>query len=235
MSIKDYDRSYFETIYFPLKKEKKLVLENFCDLLFQKKSGIKRILDLGCGEGEFLSICQDKGLDCFGVDISDYALKKAKSKIKGEFFRANLEKDNLPFPSGYFDAVTIFDTVEHLKNPQPVFKEVKRVLKRNGLFFLTTPNGGYIPAGFLGHFVMEDPTHVNLQGAEYWKSELAKAGFQKMDIKGCIIFGFPPSIGLRHFLRKLKFWVLTKPVFFPFLGLCSELFIFARKNEASLL
>lgn len=226
---KSFDREYFEGIYTFLKKEKSVVLKSFFDLLQEEQREIRKILDVGCGEGEFLEICQEARLDCFGVDISSYALTKAKKNVKGEFLQLDVEEEKLPYHDNFFDVATSFDLVEHLANPELIFGELRRVLKEDGVLFLTTPNGDYWPAGFLGHFVNNDPTHINIQGVDYWRSHLRKAGFAKLKIKGSLLFGFPPSLELRHIFKKIKLPVLTKPIFFPIIGLTSEIFIFARK------
>lgn len=229
-SAKDYGKEYFEGIYASLKKEKDLVLRSFFEVLVREKKGIKKLLDLGCGEGGFLKICQEKGWSGFGIDISAYALKKARKKVKAKFLKADLTKETLPYPDQFFEAVVSFDLVEHLENPDLVLQEARRVLKKDGLLFFTTPNGGYWPAGFFGHFVTDDPTHVNLRDEEYWQKKLKKAGFTKIKVKGCFLFGFPPSMSLRYFLKKLKIPVLRRLIFCPIKGLTSELFIFAGKG-----
>ena len=227
---KNYGREYFEGIYAHLKKEKGLLLESFLTLLFPRAEEIKRILDLGCAEGGFLEICQEKGIDVYGVDISAYALKKAKKRVKGELIRLDLENEKLPWPDGFFDVVTVFDLLEHLRSSNLLFSETQRVLKRGGLFFATTPNADFILAKSLGKVIPGDKTHVNLQGSKYWLDQLEKANFSKIEIKGCLLFGLPPSLNLRHFLRRLKIPVLTRPIFFPILSLTPELFLFAWKE-----
>lgn len=225
-----YGEKYFEGIYAHLKKEKKLILKSFFDLLFLEKKGIKNILDLGCGEGDFLTICQKAGVEGCGVDISSYALGKARIKFRGELKKLDLEKERLPWPDDFFEAVTAFDLVEHLRNTDILFSEAHRILKKGGIFFLTTPNAGFFLAKLLGRIIPGgDSTHVNLQRKKDWLRQLEKAGFSKVEVKGCLLFGFPPGLDCRHCLRKLKWPVLTKPIFFFIKGLTSELFIFARK------
>ncbi|MDP3955008.1 MAG: class I SAM-dependent methyltransferase [bacterium] len=231
MKSKKFEQNYFEKVVYQAqpKLEKVKVLEGFYDLLSKRKS-FKNILDLGCGDGEFLRICQEKGKKCFGADISEYALRKAKQKLKGEFSRLDLRKDRLPYSNDCFDVVTIFDLVEHLDNPSLVLYEAKRVLKKGGFLFLTTPNGGYWFADFFGHFVVNDPTHINIQVKDYWQEQLAQAGFSQSEIKGCFLFGFPPSWRLRQIFQTFKLPTNLNPVFCPVLGLTTTLFIFAKKG-----
>ena len=123
-----YAQQYFKGIYAHLKKEKKLIHRSFLNLLLAQNRKINNVLDLGCGEGDFLKICQEKKLKCFGADLSSYALKKAKEKVRGEFKKINLEKEKLPWPDEFFDAVTAFDLVEHLKKTNFLFAEVNHAI-----------------------------------------------------------------------------------------------------------
>lgn len=228
----DYDQEYFEGIYARLAKEKKYILAAFLNLLWQRASKIKKILDLGCGEGEFLQLCQKKGIASFGVDVSDFALSKARD-VKAKFFKLDLNKDKLPFSENEFEAVTCFDLLEHLASPSIVLSQAYRVLKPDGVFFMTTPNGQTWLKDFLGLFFPSDKTHINVRGARYWQGELEEAGFSQIQVKGCFLFGFPPGLDFRYLLRKLKLPSIYKPLFSPILPVASTLFIFATKRPRS--
>lgn len=231
---RDFDREYFEGIYTHLKKEKSPVLKSFFNLLILKKPKIEKLLDEGCGEGEFLEICQRTKIKCFGVDISSYALSRAKEKVKGNFLAIDLEKKKLPYPDNFFDTVTAFDLLEHLRKPEFCLREVCRVLKKDGVFFATTPNADFFLAKALGKVIPGDNTHVNLQGVGYWQAKLKQTGFSETEIKGCLLFGFPPSLDFRWFLKRLGLPVCTRPIFSSILRFTPELFIFSKKMEVHL-
>lgn len=225
-----YGRDYFTGIYNHLKKEKSLVLESFLELLLKKKSPVDKLLDLGCGQGEFLEVCAPRGIEAYGVDVSRYAFKKTRDQFRGKIFLVDLEKDRLPFANNEFVAVTAFDLVEHLHCFSGLFQEAYRVLKHRGIFFLTTPNAEYRLADFFGRRYGGDPTHVNIRSAATWVAQLKKAGFTDIEVKGSGAFGFPPTLNLRHRFRQWRLPVVTRPFFCPLLELAFELFIFVRKK-----
>ncbi|MDO8340715.1 MAG: class I SAM-dependent methyltransferase, partial [Candidatus Woesebacteria bacterium] len=100
----------------------------------KNKKGIK-LLDVGCGVGDFVEAFSYylPKLNLTAVDISKKAIKSAKKrKIKARFIVSEAEK--LPFKSNFFDIVTCFDVVEHVKSPSIMLKEINRVLKPGGIF-----------------------------------------------------------------------------------------------------
>lgn len=105
-----------------------------------------RILDLGCGRGDITLSFSKKAKEVIGIDYSQAGIKlalKNKQKlrtVKGnvKFYRMSAEK--LDFPDNYFDKIIAIDILEHLnkKEIKNVFREVKRVLRPNGILFIHT-------------------------------------------------------------------------------------------------
>ncbi len=133
---KDYDKiaSYFAKTrkYFP----KDLY---FVEQLVEKEDVI---LDLGCGNGIFFPFIRKKVKNYFGVDISSNLITLAKKT----FLEGNFQVTpflSLPFPSKFFDKVFCFAVLHHI--PSKTFrikflKEIKRVLKPDGILILTVWN-----------------------------------------------------------------------------------------------
>ena len=92
----------------------------------------KKVLDNGCGTGWFGKILQDKGADVIGIDISDTLLEKASKDIPTK--KASSYK--LPFDDQTFDYVISFMVIHILDNPIKALREVYRVLKPNGKFYV---------------------------------------------------------------------------------------------------
>ena len=111
-----------------------------------------RLLDVGCGRGEILRHCMQLGVEAYGMDYAEAATgmtleviaAQQSTGIKAGVCRSDAKK--LPFPTGYFDRVLMFDVVEHLYpwELHEAMLEVRRVLKDDGRFIIhTAPNRWY--------------------------------------------------------------------------------------------
>ena len=90
----------------------------------------KKILDVGCGVGEFISVLKTNyGIYAVGVDGSDHCC--AESLKKGlQCYNVNLEEERLPFKDESFDIVVSLEVIEHLWNTKHYLAEIQRVLKK---------------------------------------------------------------------------------------------------------
>jgi ubiquinone/menaquinone biosynthesis C-methylase UbiE len=102
----------------------------------------EKILDVGCGNGRFYELLKDKGIEYFGVDISEKLIEIAKSKYNGVDFRVG-DALKLPFADDFFDKVYAIALLHHIPSKEfrlKVLRETKRVLKNKGLLILTVWN-----------------------------------------------------------------------------------------------
>lgn len=111
-------------------------LSLFCFLrknrvLKYRKSG--KLLDIGCGDGTFLDSMRTKDWEVFGVETSESGTRSCEQK------GIPVRKDTA-FPDGFFDAVTLWQALEHFESPAAVLKEASRVLSENGVLILSVPN-----------------------------------------------------------------------------------------------
>ncbi len=99
-----------------------------------------RILDLGCGSGEFIAELEKMGCDVWGVDFDREGVKLAKKQFGLENvyalpFEEFFKKQDLP----KFDIVTFFEVIEHLEDPLSFLLNIEGLLKPEGKFVLSTP------------------------------------------------------------------------------------------------
>lgn len=110
-------------------------------IILRKLKYIKgNLLDAGFGRGELeIKLQSRKDITIYGIDISEFAVKSAKEKLRGTFLVGNIL--NIPFPNKYFDMVIASEILEHIP-PSKTFKalkELKRVLKQKGTLIITIP------------------------------------------------------------------------------------------------
>jgi len=100
-------------------------------------------LDVGCGKGRLCIAAKQKYKKIYGCDISDELVIDLKRK---DIYacKLDLNTQKLPFSNDYFDGITCLDVIEHVVDPHFLLEEIKRVLKNNGIFIISTPNIGYL-------------------------------------------------------------------------------------------
>lgn len=124
----------------------------------------KTVVDLGCGSGYGSNLIKSSGArTVYGIDIDKDAITYAEKNyaLEGIHFIQNpAEKTGLPDNS--VDVVITFETIEHVDNAETLITEIRRILKRNGICILSTPNKEYS--------YNDNPYHVK----EFTPSELKK-------------------------------------------------------------
>ncbi|CAN5206211.1 hypothetical protein BH10ACI1_BH10ACI1_23810 [soil metagenome] len=98
-----------------------------------------RVIDLAAGEGAFSIKLKELGHDILAIDASDENWKVADIPLKIENFDSEFAEKILN-TDNKFDAVVAIEIIEHLENPFRFVRECAKLLKPNGLLFLTTPN-----------------------------------------------------------------------------------------------
>jgi len=100
----------------------------------------EQILDVGCGEGTRLDRLLPNGCRGYGVDISGYAINRARKRYPQHYFFTIAQK--LPFKDNRFDLVYSAFTLEHTTDPERLLLDLIRVCKPNGLVVIICPNYG---------------------------------------------------------------------------------------------
>ena len=99
--------------------------------------GSGKILDVGCGGGAYLYRLKQWGWETYGVEPSETGAKQAQSL--GLMVKQGMLVD-AGFDSEFFDVIRLSNVVEHLPNPKTIFREIYRILKPDGLIYITVPN-----------------------------------------------------------------------------------------------
>jgi len=119
-----------------LERSTRKTLENIKDLIDQKFGRLK-LLDVGCSNGAFIFTAGKMGVRCEGVEPAEeaaLAAQKAGLKVHHGFLEdCRLQKES-------YDVITLFEVIEHLKNPVGLLKECNRLLKKDGIMVIRTAN-----------------------------------------------------------------------------------------------
>ena len=154
-----------------------------------------RVLDIGCGSYPYFLINTDFN-EKYGIDPSLKLSEIIDNKLN--LRTIDITKTRPPFSDNYFDVVTMLAVFEHLDNDKlvPILKEIKRVLKKEGLLFITTPAPW---ADKLLHFMARtgliSKEEIHEHKTHYTRTKIEdiinKAGFKKEKIKnGYFELGF---------------------------------------------
>lgn len=103
-----------------------------------------RVLDIACGTGYGLPLLQTEAESVVGVDVDITAAREARLVVARDSTRVMLADGcRLPFADASFDAVTSFETLEHVEHRPQFLSELSRVLSPQGICVLSTPNAHY--------------------------------------------------------------------------------------------
>jgi len=178
----------------------------FCRAIFRgvlKFKGNGRILDVGCGNGVHLWFLKKLGWETHGLDISPQACQIAQS-LGINVFCGELPQANFPFQ--YFDIIRMNHVLEHLHSPDMYLKEIRRILKVDGICLIRVPNIRSLKYLIFKRywFGLDVPRHLYSFSPTTLKAFFDKSGFQMKEIHFVASSGtFLGSLG---FLLQAKGW-----------------------------
>ena len=113
---------------------------------FQPWKG-RRLLDVACGIGDWLTVAAALGAIPTGVDISQRALALCQQRLPDADLHCG-PAEQLPFADRQFDVISSLGALEHFLDPQAALREMVRVAKPGAIFILLVPNAGFLPLRF---------------------------------------------------------------------------------------
>jgi SAM-dependent methyltransferase len=138
----------------------------------------RRLLELGCGEGDMLGLLQDD-FHCIGIDLIEYSIQQTRRNApKAEVYQISAD-DLSRFETGSLSVVVALHLVEHLPRPEQTIQEVYRLLKPGGLWLFATPHPDYSLRRFKDRdndAIGKDKTHINVHPPEQWRVWCEGAG-----------------------------------------------------------
>ncbi len=160
----------------------------FLQLITKYYAPGKRLLDVGCGAGFFVKTAEEIGWEAEGVEISPVASDYAQNIVKVKVQEGKLE--DLRLPAEKFDLVVLIETLEHLMNPLETLNEINRILKKQGLLIICTPDYKSLSRLFLGKnwAVLSPEEHFSVFTQKNLFHILQKAKFYVLGIRNLLQF-----------------------------------------------
>lgn len=188
ISHTDGNRNWFEKIYqfvkkYTIRKKWQLIKE------LHKKMNLK-VLDIGCGTGDFLKYGKDSGISVLGIEPDESA--RNLSVQKGIPTYKSLDK----IKEDGFDVITLWHVLEHVENPHDYFEFFKKRLGTNGILIIAVPNFRSFDAQhYAEHWAAWDvPRHLWHFSKTTMKKIAAEHGFDLMHIKPMYFDSFYVSL-----------------------------------------
>lgn len=148
--------------------------------LLNKSPRDMHVVDVGCSRGQFVAAAIAAGYRAEGVEPAPRIAEAARAA--GVPVRTGLLEDQ-GFADNSFDALTLFEVIEHLRTPLPLLAECRRVLKPGGILLVSTANAESWTAAAMGahwdYFDMElDGGHISFYNPRSIAQIAARAGFE---------------------------------------------------------
>lgn len=146
-----------------------------------RKPETLRLLDIGAAAGWMLKAAQDRGWSATGLEVSEYACEEARRQGLDVVQGDSLE----PFEGQRFDAITMWDVVEHLRDPLGSLRQARALLREDGLLVFSTGDVGCLWSRLQGrhHRAYNPPQHLYYFTRRTMIDLAVRAGFDVMAIE----------------------------------------------------
>jgi len=145
-----------------------------------------RILDIGCGTGNFLAQLHQTSHKLVGLDISAGMLAKAREKA-ADVFLVEGDASSMPFSDCSFDAVYCILVLHHISDKMKFLQEVHRILRSNGRFVIQTCSHEQLATFVASHYFPKgfEFERMRFPRIEEVSTLLTEAGFSNIDVCPC--------------------------------------------------
>ncbi len=197
-------------------RSKRATADHYLDLIAMAGGPLQgRLLEIGCGAGNFLVRAADRGFDVTGIEYSPFAAERARQNLGGRGRVLHGEIGVLAAEHNAYDICVLCDVIEHVRDPTAFLVELCRLLKPSGVLFVVTPSLDSWSARLLGPRWMEyKAEHLYYYSPATICRQLQSAGFGDVSLrrgtkKLCLDyvaahFDKYPIAGLTHALRLLR-------------------------------
>ncbi len=190
------------------------VFRSVLDHLCAYRSEPGTVLDIGCGDGDFLVLCRQAGWACAGIELSQRAAARAAKRGFTMLPPQALERAE---GAGSFDAVTLINVLETVADPLSMLRQAARALSSNGMIVVRATNGGFhlpmrAPARWVGS-QYDQAFHWYLYTVKALRTLMEAAGLTVIDVRNS-----RPSRGplspVHPWLSQVK-WTVSRGFLWP--------------------
>jgi SAM-dependent methyltransferase len=226
----DSMKLYYPKEYYSLRDEPIRFSETVYYTLFRnpRKFGNKRMLDVGCGNGKYVSFMQKRGWFAEGQDVSEVptGIKRKLRIHQGELY-------NLSLPRSTYDLITSWWSIEHERDPLRMLQACHDLLAPQGKLIVGTLNSNSFEAKMFGrywhHLLL--PEHCSQFSDDSLVMLIKKAGFSVQKIQyHPLSLGFANSIGYMLAAKNIKLKIMIRLLTFLFLPLDVIMAILKRSS-----
>lgn len=166
-------------------RSKRATADYYLDLLAADRVPAQgKLLEIGCGQGNFLRQAANRGFDVTGVEYSQFACERARANLEGRGRVLQGEITVLAPEAAAYDVCVLCDVIEHVRDPAAFLREIFRLLRPGGVLLVVTPSLDSWSARALRSRWMEyKAEHLFYYAPETLRRQLAGAGFGDVAIK----------------------------------------------------
>ena len=200
-ALEDYYRVYAYGELNILDSITRISYDEVLNLLEKKMRGLTpKILDFGCGQGDFLKAARERGFDAHGMEFSESAVSRCRQAgLSCSLVKDFKQAKALLSAKSPYNIVTAFELIEHLPNPEDFLVFAQDILPDNGLLLLTTPNTKSLDNVWnYGLNVLAYPEHLCGFSSHTFRNvpSLTQMAIERIETRGS-------SLGLLRAIRRL--------------------------------
>jgi SAM-dependent methyltransferase len=146
------------------------------------------VVDVGCGEGGWLSFCARQGAHVIGIDHDAAAIERARDRIEPTAARCKefhvLAAEQLPVADGFATRVICTEVLEHVDDPAVVLRELVRIGKPGALYLITVPDpvAEGVQQKVAPPLYFRQPNHVRILPRDEFRGLVEDAGLEIVEV-----------------------------------------------------
>lgn len=133
-----------------------------------EKSHPEKVLDVGCDQGTLVYAFRELGVESYGVDFFEHSRSCSHQSVKPYLSLADVDFEPLPFDEESFNLVTCCQVLQHLQRPGYLISEIWRVLKPDGIAYITIPTLPFESSIWRSFGIVRDEEHINDHARQTW-------------------------------------------------------------------